>query len=69
MVKCCPLYVVRARLLARICLLVRRKDSAAAALLNRLLARRGKSAFLGERVNTTLTEIARRLRDLPSPCG
>lgn len=60
---------MRARLLAQICLLVRRKDSSEATLLIRLLARRGKLVVLGEQVNTTLVEIAGELRDLFSPCG
>lgn len=60
---------MRARLLAQICLLVRRKDSSAATLLIRLLARRRKLVVLGEQVNTTLVEIAGELRDLFSPCG
>lgn len=40
MVKCCPLCIVRARLVAQIHLFVRKKDSSAATLLHRLLARR-----------------------------
>lgn len=45
MVKCCPLCIVRARLMAQICLFVGKKDSSATTLLCRLLARKRNWLF------------------------
>lgn len=69
MVKCCPLCIVRARLLAQICLLVRRKDSSAATLLTGFWQEGESWLSLVNGLIPCSRRLPGELRDLPSPCG